>query len=115
VPIPLDPVRRLERQFNQSAVLAQQIRQITGLPVRSKWLSKKRSTSPQSELGREARSLNLHQVFRVSPFGRVENRSVLLVDDIFTTGATFEEAAKALKKEGASRIAYLALARSPSH
>ena len=112
IPVPLDPRRRLEREFNQSGLLAEKIHHITGLPVVSKGLVKRRSTPAQSLLGREAREMNLKGAFRVTDEGRIRGRSILLVDDVFTTGATVEEASRTLKRSGASRITYVALARA---
>ena len=111
LPIPLDPRRRLEREFNQSGLLANQIHKISKIPLERKGLVKKRSTPPQSLLGQEARKLNLHHVFHAPHPASIRGKSVLLVDDIFTTGSSLEEAAKTLKASGASRVGYLALAR----
>ena len=77
-------------------------------------LAKKFSTPPQSLLGKEARRSNLQGVFHVRRPHKIRNRSILLMDDIFTTGATLEEAAKTLKNAGASRVGYLTLARALS-
>lgn len=112
VPIPLDSARRLEREFNQSGLIAGQIGKATGLELRERTLSKRYPTPPQSLLGREGRKLNLNGAFQVNSPRQVRGKSVLLVDDIFTTGSTFEEAAKALKAAGADRVGYLALARA---
>lgn len=119
VPVPLDPRRRLEREFNQSALFAAAIapllhRGTAGPRFEKKLLFKRRSTLPQSLLGREARLLNLEAVFSVRHPERLQGRSVLLADDIFTTGATFEEAAKTLKEAGAGRVGIWALARAVS-
>jgi ComF family protein len=112
VPIPLDPERRLEREFNQSSLIAQIVSRITGLTVPRNVLKKRHSTPPQTLLGREGRQLNLREVFRVTRPALVRGKSVLLVDDIFTTGSTFEEAAKTLQAAGAERVGYFALARA---
>lgn len=119
VPVPLDSRRRLEREFNQSALLAAAIapflrRGDEGPGLKKRLLFKRRSTPPQSLLGREARLLNLEAAFSVRRPEGLRDRSVLLVDDIFTTGATFEEAAKSLKEAGASRVGVWALARAVS-
>lgn len=115
-PIPLDPRRRRERQFNQSGLLAEKIhetlRKKGGPLLARRALAKRRSTFPQSLLGREGRRLNLHRTFRVPHPGRIRGCSILLIDDIFTTGATFEEAAKTLKAAGVSRVGLFALARA---
>lgn len=109
--IPQDSRRRLEREFNQSEVIASYIRKI--LKRRGKGLlTKKRLTPPQSLLGREERLLNLQGMFRVPSPARIREKSVLLVDDIFTTGATLEEAARTLKQAGALEIGYFVLART---
>jgi len=114
IPIPLDRERRMEREFNQSGLLAKGISQILGIKLEPRALAKTRSTAAQSLLGREARRVNLDGVFRVPYQKRVRNRSVLLVDDIFTTGATIEEAARTLTACSVSRVGYLALARTPA-
>jgi len=120
-PIPLDPRRLPERQFNQSGLLAERIHEILrgrkgrGPRLERKALVKKHPTFPQSLLGRESRRLNLHRVFRVPHPEKIQGRSILLIDDIFTTGATFEEAAKTLKAAGAFRVGFLALARALGH
>jgi len=111
VAVPLDLGRRLEREFNQSQMIATKVQEILGVK-REKSLVKKRSTPPQSLLGREERRLNLSGVFSVSLPRRMRGKSVLLVDDIFTTGATLEEAAKTLKAAGAGRVGYFVLARA---
>lgn len=116
--IPLDSGRRLEREFNQSGLLAERVHRALkrGSKIHPrlarKLLFKKRSTAPQSLLGRAERELNLEGVFRVSRPLRVLAKSVLLIDDIFTTGATLEEAAKTLKQAGARRVGYFVIART---
>lgn len=119
VPIPLDARRRLEREFNQSGIIAAAVRKIlrkkqaAPLPrFEKRVLLKTRTTLPQSLLGREDRKLNLDRVFQVSDPARIRGKSVLLVDDIFTTGSTLEQAAKTMKAAGASRVDYFVLART---
>ena len=115
IPIPLDRRRQVEREYNQSSLLAEKIAKIIGFKFEPRGLIKKRSTSSQSLLGREARRINLSGVFKVAHPERLQGRAVLLVDDIFTTGATIEEARRTLKAAGAQRIGYLTLARTLSH
>ena len=111
VGIPLDSRRRLEREFNQSALLAAIVGKIVGKkPARG--LLEKSPTPPQSLLGREDRQWNLDRAFRIPRPGEVAGESVLLVDDIFTTGATLEQAARTLKEAGVKRVGYLVIARS---
>lgn len=111
MPIPLDFRRRLEREFNQSGIIAGRVREILGKD-RGGAVLRKRLTPPQSLLGREARRWNLEHAFRLGRPERLTGKSVLLVDDIFTTGATLEAAAKVLKRAGARLIGYFVLART---
>ncbi len=118
LPVPSDPRRRMDREFNQSGLIAEAIAKM--IPSSSEArprlkkhaLIKTRSTPPQSLLGQEARAINLEQVFSVPSPRKWAGKSVLLVDDIFTTGATLEEAAKTLKRAGVKRIGYFALTRA---
>lgn len=114
LPIPLDPRRHLEREFNQSGLLAKKIHSLLGGTPRllKRTLARRRSPLPQSLLGREARRSNVDHAFRVLDGRSVRNRSILLVDDIVTTGATLDEVSKMLKAAGASRVGYLTLART---
>jgi len=112
LPIPLDARRRLEREFNQSGIIAAGIRKILRKKIEERTLLKTRTTLPQSLLGRADRRLNLDHVFRVSRPAQIRGKSILLVDDIFTTGSTLEQAAKTLKAAGASRVTYFVLART---
>ena len=111
VGIPQDSRRRLEREFNQSALLAVILGKIVEKkPARA--LLEKSPTPPQSRLGREGRQWNVDRAFRIRRPGEAAGASILLVDDIFTTGATLEQAARALKEAGAKRVGYLVIARS---
>ena len=115
VPIPLDSSRRMEREFNQSGLLASKISRILKIKVEQKGLGKKRRTPAQSLLGRGGRKLNMEKAFYVPCPKKVRERAILIVDDVFTTGATLEEAAKTLKAAGASQIGFFALARTFPH
>ena len=111
VPIPLDFRRRLQREFNQSSLIVREIHKVLRIK-RGRYLIKKFSTPAQSLLGRKERRLNVDRVFHVMNPRQVKDKSILLVDDIFTTGATLEEAGKTLKEAGASRVGYFVLART---
>ena len=113
IPVPLDPQRRLEREFNQSDLIAQQVHRLLGIPhLLKRTIRKRHSMLPQSLLGREARRMNVGHAFRVLHPQNIRGRSILLVDDIFTTGATIEEVSKILRAAGAARVGYLTLART---
>lgn len=112
MPVPLHHKRLMERGFNQSLLLARYVtRELKGdLDFLS--LVRVRFTYAQTQLSREDRLKNLRGAFAVTRPERVMDRIVLLVDDIATTGATFNECAKALKKAGATEVLCIALARA---
>jgi ComF family protein len=112
VPVPLSRLRLLSRRYNQSAILAQELARATGLAVDVGLLRRVRFTRAQVGLTRDQRRRNLAGAFQVTPARRawLPGRSVLLVDDVVTTGATAEACARALKRAGAARVDVLALA-----
>lgn len=105
--VPLYPARERRRGYNQSALLAQCISARTGIPVDSSLLLRTRHTASQTTLDHEARARNVRGAFR--PVGDVKGLSLLLVDDVFTTGATLRECARTLKAAGAGRVYALAV------
>jgi len=111
VPIPLHPVKLRERGFNQSGLLCGYISRQYGVPVEPAWLVKVRNTRPQSALNRKERLGNLKDAFLAKDHGLLRGKRVLLVDDISTTGTTIREAARALKKAGASAVRAVTLAQ----
>lgn len=112
VPAPLHPSRRRPRGFNQAELIARAAAARLGLPVETKWLERTKATPPQAGLSRSERRANLRGAFRVRRPEALVGKRVLLVDDVATTGATFEACAKALKRAGARYVAALAVARA---
>jgi ComF family protein len=114
VPVPLHPWRRLRRGYNQAELLARPLAARLGLPFLDA-LVRRRSTPPQSRLPRGSRLRNVQDAFR--PRHRhcrhLTSRHVLLVDDVATTGATLDAAARALKAAGARTVTAVTLARTP--
>jgi ComF family protein len=110
VPVPLHWWRGWLRGFNQAELLAQEVAQRWGIPV-VKALRRTRWTAPQADLSRAQRRRNVSGAFRAAHPDRVEGRSILLIDDVFTTGATARAGALALKRAGARRVTVLTLAR----
>lgn len=111
VPIPLECQRKLERGFNQARQLAEKLSDKYELSV-SFLLEKNQQTVAQSLLSREERLTNPSGTFDVPSASNLKNRNLIIVDDIYTTGATIREAARVLKEGGARRIAAIVLARS---
>jgi len=111
--VPAHPRRRRERGYDQAELLARQVSSCLGLPF-APLLQRVRHTRPQVELGLEERLGNVRDAFRPSPLCRSDaarERSVLLVDDVLTTGATLGEGAKVLKGRGVSAVIACVLAR----
>jgi len=118
LPVPLHWFRLWQRRFNQSALLAQRVSALSGTPWRHDVLVRGRGTRAQVGLDREQRRRNVKNAFAVRPekLATVAGRSVLLVDDVRTTGATAEACALALRRAGAARVGLLtfALVQLPS-
>jgi ComF family protein len=111
VPVPLHWRRERSRGYNQAAALARVFAGQTGLPMRADVLKRRRATKPQTSLGREDRRENVREAFVVRRPEAVRGKTVLLVDDVCTTGATLEACARALKKSGARRVGAITAAR----
>jgi ComF family protein len=113
VPVPLSSERERERGYNPAALLAQEISLAAQIPLRP-LLQKVRSTQPQMTLSREERLKNpkgAYQLMKNAP----ALAKVVLVDDVFTTGATLEECAKVLKKSGTLWVGAIVFGRTPRH
>ena len=110
IPVPI--FRKKRRDFNQSEVLAGFIGEGFGLPVHSDVLVRTKDTRPQHELSRKERRQNVSGAFSLKNARKLDSRSVLLVDDIFTTGATANECSEAiLSGSGAKLVRVFTLAR----
>lgn len=107
VPVPLHPDRQRQRGYNQSALIAEALAKRLHVPAEEGALSRIRSTSTQTELNADERRENVRGAFKAEE--SVAGKSVLLVDDMLTTGATSGECALALSSRGARRV-YLAAA-----
>ncbi len=104
VPIPLHRARERIRGFNQSFLIAKMLGEKIGIEVVPDALQKIRKTMPQISLSREERLENLRDTFAVRNPLSVVGKTVVLVDDVKTTGATLEEAGRVLKQAGAKQI-----------
>ncbi len=110
VPVPLHRKRLRKRGFNQSVVLARNISRRLSIGLNITNLVRTRATSSQVDLTREQRRANMAGAFMVQDAGIFRDKGVVLVDDVFTTGATAVECASVLKRAGA-RVAVITLAR----
>lgn len=115
VPVPLH-IRRLRwRGFNQAQLLARHVARQNRLPLDPFALERTRATDPQVELDDDARRRNVNGAFVVPDAARVRGRRVLLVDDVYTTGATANECSRTLLRAGARHVDVLVLARAILH
>ena len=111
IPIPLAVDRLRERGYNQALELARPLARAAGLALAPGALRRIRATEPQSGLDAKARRRNLSGAFAAAD-AKVRGCRIALIDDVMTTGATLNAAAKALKKAGASEVHAWALARA---
>ena len=109
VPVPLARERERERGFNQAALLAERLASPLSARLRPRWLARTRATAPQTELTAVERRRNVSGAFVASTSAR--DADVVLVDDVFTTGATAAECARALRAAGARSVGVLTVAR----
>ena len=113
VPVPLHRLRLASRRFNQSAELARHIARQTDGHYKPEVLVRIRATKQQVGLGAKERIRNVSGAFRVPSASKIEikGRRVVLIDDVFTTGATLEACARALRRAGAAHMDCLTFAR----
>ena len=109
VPIPLYPAKLRKRGYNQATIAAKILGEILGLPVSVKLLKRIRRTSPLKNLDPAQREKNLRNAFVVADGAPLDGKVILLIDDIYTTGNTMNEAAKTLKRAGAEKVFYLTI------
>ncbi|MBI5874893.1 MAG: ComF family protein [Deltaproteobacteria bacterium] len=111
VPVPLHKTRLKERGFNQSLLLAKGLAKIYNLPIDYLNLKRIRATDHQANLKGKDRLTNVMGAFAVQDKAAFQDKKILLIDDVYTTGATITECSKVLKKAGAKGIDVLTLAR----
>ncbi len=120
IPVPLHRKRLRQRGFNQAFLLVSSWGRIAGelnirsadITIEKNTLVRKRHTAPQTGLGRADRKRNIKQAFSIAEPAKINNRRLLLIDDVYTTGATVNECAAVLLKNGAERVDVLTLARA---
>ena len=112
VPIPIYRKRKNTRGFNQAALIAKEFSKRSGIPMDEDILYRAKATSPMKGLGPAERRANISGAFalRNHRADAVSGKSILLIDDIYTTGVTIDEAATVLKAAGASRVDFVAFA-----
>ncbi|WP_031480519.1 ComF family protein [Maridesulfovibrio frigidus] len=110
IPVPLHPSRLRKRGFNQSIVLGKSIAKALGTKFSDRALVRVRKTTPQTELSKNERAENMAKAF-IADSSIIADKKILLIDDVYTTGATSRECTRTLYKAGAQRIEVLVLAK----
>ena len=108
-PIPLHPARLRERGYNQSALLSLGLSRHYDITHTENLLLRCKNTNTQTELGAKQRWTNMEGAFRIKNPTDAAGKSVVIIDDLYTTGATLHNAAQALKSAGAARVCVLTL------
>lgn len=107
IPIPLHRKKLRSRGYNQAEILARVLSEETGIPLETKLLVRQRATAPQKQLNDKARRKNIRGAFAAR--GTADGKNIVLVDDIYTTGSTLDEAARILRKAGAQNVFFLTI------
>jgi len=110
-PVPLHFNKMKERGFDQAFLIARQVARALKLPLEGGLLRRVKATAPQATMTRTERARNIKGAFEVNRPELITGKNILLVDDVFTTGATVNEAAKMLKENGAGKVYVFTLGR----
>ncbi len=111
VAVPLYPVKEREREFNQAGRLAAHLSRATGIPLHRRLLRRITPTATQTRLTRAQRAANMAGAFKVCDNLRLKGENIVLVDDVFTTGATTSACAKSLRQAGSGKVCVWTVAR----
>jgi len=111
VPVPLHRLKQSEREFNQAERLARHLGEASQVPVEPGILKRVQPTRTQTRLTRRERVENVRKAFALSSLARLNGKRIVLVDDVFTTGATTSSCAKVLLEGGAAEVCVWTVAR----
>lgn len=111
VPVPLHPLKKREREFNQAELLAAQLSRAARIPLNTRLLRRVKPTATQTLLRRDQRADNMRGAFTVFDGAKLNGQKIVLVDDVFTTGATTNDCARALRAAGAGDVCVWTVAR----
>ena len=111
IPVPISNKRKRERGYNQSLLIAREISNLTGIPYTDNCLFKIKNIIEQSKLNKEDRMQNVQGVYELKNKKILENKNILLIDDIYTTGSTVKECCKTLKLAEIKEIGVLTIAK----
>jgi ComF family protein len=110
VPVPLHRQKERERTFNQSYLIGKYLGKMTDIDIDVTSLIRVKNTMTQNRLSREERIENLKDAFKVIRDDNIKDKNILLIDDVFTTGATVNECSRVLVEKGAGEVYVLTFA-----
>ena len=108
LPVPVHKQKKRQRGFNQAELVAKELGKLTGIPVDTNYLYRVGKTTPQKELTRYQRKVNLREAFAIRETGKYYER-ILLIDDIYTTGATIDAVSEILRENQTKFIYFLTI------
>ena len=111
IPVPIHKKRKAQRGYNQVELIAKELSKNTHLKLENNVLIKQKNIISQSELNKNQRKQNVRDAFKIINVEKIENKKVLLMDDIYTTGNTINECCKKLKKAKIEKIGILTIAK----
>lgn len=111
IPVPIHRKRKISRGYNQSELIAKKLSYKFKIPIYTDVLKKQINTLPQSSLGKNDRIENVQNVYKVEKVQKIINKKVIIMDDIYTTGATANECKKILQSAGASKVGIITIAK----
>lgn len=110
IPVPIHRIKKMQRGYNQSSMIAKGINQLTKKPINESVLKRIRNTETQTHLHLQERIENVKNAFRVTDRTKIFGKKILIVDDVCTTGSTVNEIARTLLKSGAKEVNLVTLA-----
>lgn len=111
MPVPISKKRKKVRGYNQSLLIAKEMAKIYDLKLKKNIIIKTKNNMVQSNLNKKDREANVVNAYKIIETKEITNKKILLIDDIFTTGATVNECSKTLKNAGAKKIDILTIAK----
>lgn len=111
VPAPINKKRNKQRGYNQSYLLAKEIAKVTGITLENECLYKTKNIIEQSKLNKEERQKNIQGAYELKNAERLNNKKILLLDDIYTTGSTANECCKILNTANPQQIDVFTIAK----
>lgn len=109
IPVPVHPSRKRSRGYNQAELIARKLSELSGIPMEASLIRRVKRTRPLKGLSHSERQNNLKRAFKIS-INDVKLNTIVIIDDIYTTGATIDSMARTLREKGVKQIYFMALA-----